>query len=86
MPVLFRSSEITERSSTRMTTLSPNIVGNTLIAQIDRMAADVQLDPPVLRQPPLGDIEIRHDLDARGDREGQMPRRRNHFDTACRRP
>ncbi len=30
MPTLFKSSETTERSSTRITTLSPNIVGSTL--------------------------------------------------------
>ena len=30
MPTLARSSDTTERSSTRMTTLSPNIVGSTL--------------------------------------------------------
>ena len=29
MPTLFKSNETTERSSTRMTTLSPNIVGRT---------------------------------------------------------
>ena len=30
MPTLFRSSDTTVRSSTRMTTLSPNMVGRTL--------------------------------------------------------
>ncbi len=48
-------------------------------AQIDRMPADGQLDAAVLRQAALGDVEIGHDLDARGDGEGQVPRRRHHF-------
>ena len=48
-------------------------------AQIDRVAADGQLDAAVLRQPPLGDVEIGHDLDAGGDGERQVPRRRHHF-------
>ena len=36
-------------------------------AQIDLVAADDQLDPPVLGQSPFGDVELRHDLDARHD-------------------
>ena len=48
-------------------------------AQIDRVAADRQLDAPVLRQPALGDIEVRHHLDAGRNRKRQMPRRRHHF-------
>ena len=35
-------------------------------AQVDLLAAHGGLDAAVLRQPPLGDVEVRHDLDARG--------------------
>src|SRR5579885_1942043 len=35
--------------------------------QIDLPPHHAQLDPPVLRQPPLGDVELRHDLHARDD-------------------
>ena len=48
-------------------------------AEIDRVAADGQLDAAVLRHAALGDVEIGHHLDAGGDREGQMARRRHHF-------
>ena len=43
-------------------------------AQIDVLAAHGGLDAPVLRQPPLGDVEMRHDLDARGHRRAQGER------------
>ncbi len=42
---------------------------------VDFVAAQSELDPAVLRQPPLGDVEIRHDLDAARDRRGQVARR-----------
>ena len=74
-----RSSETTVRSSTRMTTLSPNMVGKDADAHVDRVAADVQLDAAVLRQAALGDVEVGHDLDAAGDGRGQVARRRHHF-------
>ena len=48
-------------------------------AQVDGVAADGQLDAAVLRQAALGDVEVGHDLDARGDGEGQVPRRRHHL-------
>ncbi len=48
-------------------------------ADVDRVAADGELDPAVLRQPALGDVEVRHDLDAAGDRRGQVPRRRDQL-------
>ena len=44
-------------------------------AEVDLVAAHRQLDAAVLRQPALGDVEPRHDLDARDDR-GLQPRRR----------
>ena len=37
-------------------------------AQIEFVALDPRLDAPVLRQPPLGDVEVRQQLDARTDR------------------
>ena len=45
-------------------------------AEIDVLAAHGHLDAPVLRHAPFGDIEPRHDLDARGDRGGEVTRRR----------
>ena len=48
-------------------------------AEVDGVAAHAEFDAAVLREPPLGDVEIRHHLDARGDREGEMLRRRHHF-------
>ncbi len=79
MPTLSRSSMTTERSRIRTTTLSPNIVGKHADAEVDGVAADGQADAAVLRQAPLGDVQVGHDLDARGDGEGQVPRRRDHF-------
>ena len=48
-------------------------------AQIDRLIVHRQLDAPVLRQPALGNVEIRHDLDARADRRRDVRGRRHHF-------
>ncbi len=48
-------------------------------AQVDRVAADGQLDAAVLRHAPLGDVEVGHHLDAGGDGERQVARRRHHF-------
>ena len=47
--------------------------------QVDRVPADRQTDAAVLGEPPLGDVEIRHHLHARGDGESQMPRWGNHL-------
>ena len=41
---------------------------------VDRLACHPQRDPAVLRQALLGDIELRHDLDARNDRGMQRAR------------
>ena len=43
------------------------------------MAADGQADAAVLGQAALGDVQVGHDLDARGDGEGQVARRRHHL-------
>ena len=48
-------------------------------AQIDRAARDILLDAPVLRQAALGDVHVRHHLNARDDRQREVPRRRRHF-------
>src|SRR4029078_4630400 len=39
---------------------------------------EANLDAAVLGQPLLGDVELRHDLDARGDRVAHLHRRRHH--------
>ena len=76
----------TERSRIRITTLSPNMVGKHADAQIDGVPAHGQPDAAVLRQAALGDVQVGHDLDPRGDGEGQVPRRRHHLVQARRRP
>ena len=43
-------------------------------AQVDVVAVDGQADAPVLRDPPLGDVELGHDLDPRDD-AGSHPSR-----------
>ena len=48
-------------------------------AEIHLAAGDGLLDAAVLRQAALGDVEIRHDLDARDDRQRQVPGRRGHL-------
>ena len=45
-------------------------------AQVDLLALHAQPDAAVLRQPALGDVEVRHDLDARDHGRGQALRRR----------
>src|SRR5207247_10713024 len=37
-------------------------------AEVELAARVPELDPPVLREAPLGDVEVRHDLEARQDR------------------
>ncbi len=48
-------------------------------AQVHRAVGDVALDAAVLRQAALGDVEVRHDLHARDDRQREVPRRRGHL-------
>jgi hypothetical protein len=43
------------------------------------VAADGELDAAVLGQAAFGNIEVRHDLDARGDGKCQVARRGDHF-------
>jgi hypothetical protein len=52
-----------------MTIFSPNSVGRTLTRKsISLPLAELELDATVLRQAALGDVELRHDLQTRGDR------------------
>ena len=39
----------------------------------------MQIDAPVLRQAAFGNVQVRHDFDARNDGQRQMFRRRRHF-------
>ena len=48
-------------------------------AEVDRLAGDLTLDAAVLGNAALGDVQVGKDLDARGDREGEMARRRLHL-------
>ena len=48
-------------------------------AQIDRMPAHGQANSPVLRHAPLGNVQIGHHLDARGNGKRQVTRRRHHL-------
>ena len=58
-------------SSRRRTIFSPHSVGRHGDAEVELadalVLADADLDAPALRQAPLGDVEVGHDLDARGD-------------------
>ena len=47
-------------------------------ADVDLLVAELQRDAPVLRQPLLGDVEARHDLEARDERRVQRARRLDH--------
>ena len=55
-----------------MTRRSPKFVGTVETTNVDIFAGDLDLDAAVLRQALLGDVELAHDLDARGDR-GDAP-------------
>ncbi len=44
-------------------------------AEVDDLVAQLQLDPPVLGDAPLGDVEVRQDLDAGGERRLHLHRR-----------
>ena len=68
-------------SSKRMTIFSPNSVGRhdtrKSMSFVLPVVREANLDAAVLRQPLLGDVELRHDLDARGDRVAHLHRRRH---------
>ena len=48
-------------------------------AHVHLFFTDLFDDPAVLRDAALGDVHVRHDLDARNDGTRQMDRRRRHF-------
>jgi hypothetical protein len=48
-------------------------------AEVDLLASVPQLDPSVLRQPPLGDVQVGHDLETGDDRGLQALGRRQHL-------
>src|SRR5881394_1470137 len=48
-------------------------------AEIDDAGAHLELDAPVLRHAALGDVELRHDLDARREGRAHLHRRLHHF-------
>ena len=51
-------------SRIRITIFSPKSVGNVRDPEVDRLVAELQLHPAVLRHAPLGDVEPGDDLDA----------------------
>src|SRR5207244_2059434 len=53
--------------------------GQNADAEVHLVAADVQFNAAVLRQAPLGNVEVGHDLDAAGDRALEVPRRRDQL-------
>src|SRR5690606_29158601 len=53
--------------------------GQGVDAHVDRLAVDGGHDATVLRDAPLGDVHVRHDLDARDDAVGQVHGWRRHF-------
>jgi hypothetical protein len=57
-------------SRIRSTIFSPNSVG-----RVDDAAPHPQLDAAVLRHPPLGDVQVREDLEARDERRLHLDRR-----------
>ena len=78
-PSFVMSSISLSLSSRRMTIFSPKSVGSTetrkSISFGDAVLVEADLDAAVLRQPLLGDVELRHDLDARRDRVAELHRR-----------
>ena len=79
MPILFRSSETYGAVQHADDHAFAEHGRQDADAHVHRVAADVQLDAAVLRQAPLGDVQVGHDLDAAGDGHGQVARRRHHF-------
>jgi hypothetical protein len=64
-----------------MTIFSPKSVGRhetrKSMSLVRPVVGEADLDAPVLRQPLLRDVELRHDLDARGDGVAELHRRRH---------
>ncbi len=69
-----------EESRIRSTIFSPNSVGQVLTRKsMARVFDSSHLDAAVLRHAALGDVEARHDLEARDDLAGQLHRRLGDF-------
>ena len=51
-----------------MTTFSPYCAGSVATRRSIGLSVDLRRDAAVLRDAPLGDVEVGEDLDARGDR------------------
>ena len=79
MPTLLRSRETTRAVEDSHHDAFAEHRGQHADPQVDGVTTDRQFDTAVLRQPPLGNIEVGHDFDARGDGEGQVTWRRHHF-------
>src|SRR5437879_7101003 len=56
-----------------------NLSGESRYTEVDLSPSQREADASVLRQPPFGNIQVGHDLDARSDGQGQMLGRRRHF-------
>jgi hypothetical protein len=74
-----RLSSTFDRSSTRITHALAVHRRQDRDAEVDRVAPHRQLDAPVLRQTPLRDVQVRHDLHAARDRRAQVLGRRHHL-------
>src|SRR5439155_177810 len=48
-------------------------------AEVDHLGPHLELDAPVLRHAPLGDVQLRHDLHARSERRSHLDRRLHHL-------
>ena len=79
MPSDVRSSRPACLSSRRRTTRSPWPEGMRRDAHVDRAAGDAQADAAVLRQAFFGDVELRHDLDARDQQRRDRALRPQHL-------
>ncbi len=79
MPNFSRSSVRLPLSRIRSTTFSPNSVGSVDTRKSMTFLPDLELDAPVLRHAALGDVELRHDLEARDERRLELHRRLHHF-------
>ena len=67
-------------SRIRSTTFSPNSVGQGADAEVDLLGlGQVELDAAVLRHALLGDVQLRHHLQARGDARLQLDRHLGHL-------
>src|SRR5581483_9424837 len=57
----------------------PELRGQRGHAEVDQLVPEVDRDAAVLREAPLGDVQVGHDLDAGNHRQGQVLGRRGHL-------